>query len=421
MASATRAVHADDAFLSRAEAWALIGCQPLAQLSNQALLPSLGAMRADLDLSYAELGWVVAAFGVARLGVDLPAGSLANRWNPRSVLIAALGASAIGSSMGVFAANAWQIATVRLLIGVGSSVAQAMILAWIVGGSGRAARGRVLARSEAFFSLSGLFIPALGGLLAGPLGWRVAFVLGALAAGIGLLAIVLVTRPSSAARAVGFAAAGGASANDHAARWSDLRAGGKVLLAAYVATFVVFYCRNGMLNAVLPVLGTERHGFQPFEIGLLFSVINAIGIGAVLLGGRCADRFGRYRMLVPGLAVLALAQALLFTIHDPVTYIVVGLVQGVACFVNPLPTIVMGDALSPRLRARGIAVYRAVCDVALLSAPASMGIALEAAGFGAAELVSLAVSLVVLGAVWLLYSARSETLVPVSEPSSPSP
>jgi MFS family permease len=69
-----------DALLSRAEAWALIGCQPLAQLSNQALLPSLGAMRDDLDLSYAELGWVVAAFGLARLVVDLPAGSLATRW-----------------------------------------------------------------------------------------------------------------------------------------------------------------------------------------------------------------------------------------------------------------------------------------------------------------------------------------------------
>ncbi len=66
----------------------------------------------------------------------------------------------------------------------------------------------------------------------------------------------------------------------------------------------------------------------------------------------------------------------------------------------------MGDALTPRLRSRGIAVYRAVCDLALLSAAASMGLALQAAGFGAAELVSLAVSSVVLGSVWLLYGRR---------------
>src|SRR5438105_14787009 len=88
-----------------------------------------------------------------------------------------------------------------------SSIAQAILLALLVGGSGRAARGRVMARGEAFFSVSGLFIPALGGLLAGPLGWRVAFVLGAVAAAGGLLAIVFGTRPASAARAVGLTSA----------------------------------------------------------------------------------------------------------------------------------------------------------------------------------------------------------------------
>src|SRR5437762_14390804 len=96
---------ADEQLLSRGEAWALVGCQPLAQLSNQALLPSLGSMRADLDLSYVELGWVVASFGVARLVVDLPAGGLASRWNPRGVLIVAFAASAIGSGLGVLASN----------------------------------------------------------------------------------------------------------------------------------------------------------------------------------------------------------------------------------------------------------------------------------------------------------------------------
>jgi DHA1 family multidrug resistance protein-like MFS transporter len=394
-------LKADEASLSRQEVWALVGCQPLAQLSNMALLPSLGAMRADLNLSYAELGWVVAAFGIARLIIDLPAGGLASRWNPRSVLIAALAMSTIGSAAGVFAANAWQIASVRLLIGVGSAIAQAMLLAWIVGGSGRAARGQVLSRSEAFFSLTGLFVPVLGGSLAGPLGWRVAFVLGALAAAIGLLAIVQATRASSAAQAVGQSLA---SESVAPVGWLDLRSGGKVLLASYVATFVVFFCRNGMLNAVVPVLGAERFGFTPFQIGLLFSVINALGIGAVLLGGRCADLFGRYRVLVPSLGFLALAQGLLLLVDAPLAYIAVGLVQGLAAFVNPLPTIVMGDVLQPRLRPRGIAVYRAVCDVAILSAPASMGLAIQTAGFVAAEWLNLVVGLVSLGGVWLLYA-----------------
>jgi DHA1 family multidrug resistance protein-like MFS transporter len=396
-------VPAQDASLSRSETWALVVCQPLAQLSNQALLPSLGAMRADLDLSYAELGWVVAAFGVTRLVVDLPAGNLASRWNPRSVLIAALTLSALGSFAGVLATTGWQIAVVRLLIGIGSAVAQAMLLAWIVGGSGTAARGRALSYSEAFFSSAGLVIPVLGGLLAAPLGWRVAFVMGAVAALSGALAIVWCTRSSSAARAVGLTRINGSRERDQRAGWFDLRAGGKVLLAAYLATFGVFFCRNGMLNSVVPVLGSERFGMSPFEIGALFSAINAVGIGAVLVGGRCADRFGRYRVLVPALALLSFSQGLLLAVHDSVSYILVGLVQGVACFVNPIPTIVMGDALTPRLRARGIAVYRAVCDVAILSAPATMGLSIQSAGFGAAETLNFLVSAIVLLGVYVLY------------------
>ena len=358
--------------LGGAETWALVVCQPLAQLSNQALLPSLGSMRADLDLSYIELGWVVAAFGVARLVVDLPAGGLMSRWNPRGLLMVAFAISAFGSALGVVAANVWQIGGVRLLIGGSSSVAQAMILAWLVGGSGSAARGRVMARSEAFFSVTGLGVPALGGLLAGTFGWRVAFVVGAIAALIGMLAVLGFTRSSSAARAVGLE-------EDHAhARpkaplpepgWLELRHGGPMLLCAYLATFVVFYSRNGLLNAGFPVLGADVLGLEPFQIGLLFSTLNAVGIPAVLLAGRLGDRFGRDELLGPGLALLLASQVLMFLITNQVTYVLVGLVQGLAAFVNPLPTSLLGDTLPPRQRARGIAVYRAVCDMAILSAP----------------------------------------------------
>ena len=401
---------ADDELLNGAETWALVVCQPLAQLSNQALLPSLGSMRADLNLSYVELGWVVAAFGFARLVADLPAGGLASRWNPRTVLMMAFAASAIASALGVFASNVWQIAAVRLLIGIASSIAQAMILAWLVGGSSSAARGRVMARSEAFFSVTGLVVPALGGLLAGPFGWRVAFVLGALAAALGLLAVFGFTRASGAARAVGLEDRPAPMKSSPQPGWLELRQGGHILLAAYLSTFVVFFSRNGLLNAGLPVLGADKLGFQPFEIGLLFSTVNAVAIGAVLLGGRLGDRFGRYRMLAPAVALLLGSQLLLFLIQDQVTYIVIGLLQGLAAFLNPLPASLLGDALPPRLRARGIAVYRAVCDVALLTAPAVLGLTLELGGFAAAEFVTAALTLAVLVTILALGRSAQTTV-----------
>jgi len=94
----------------------------------------------------------------------------------------------------------------------------------------------------------------------------------------------------------------------------------------------------------------------------------------------------------------------MFLIQDQLTYIVIGLLQGLAAFVNPLPASLLGDSLPPRLRARGIAVYRAVCDVALLTAPAVLGLTLELGGFAAAELATAAATLAVL--VVILTSGR---------------
>jgi MFS family permease len=190
-----------------------------------------------------------------------------------------------------------------------------------------------------------------------------------------------------------------APASSGIAAWRELRLGGRVLLSAYIATFVVFFCRNGLLNAVLPVMGADRFGIQPSEIGLLFSAMNALSIGVVLLGGRAGDRFGRYRLLAPGLAVLLLCQVLLFLVQDATSYVVVGLLQALSFFVNPLPPVLLGDALPPRARPQAIAVYRATSDVALLAAPAVMGAALQLGGFAAAELASVAVIAVALASV----------------------
>lgn len=267
-----------------------------------------------------------------------------------------------------------------------------------------------MARSEAFFSIVGLIIPSLGGLLAEPLGWRVAFLLGAVAAAVGFIAVLTLTRSASAASSVGLEPSVPDNRMNRSPTsvgvWRDLRLGGRVLLSAYIVTFVVFFSRNGLLNAVLPVMGTDRFGIRPAEIGLLFSAMNALSIGVVLLGGRAGDRFGRSKMLVPGLAVLLACQLALFLVHDSVTYIVIGLVQALCFFVNALPPSLLGDTLIPRARPQAIGVYRAVSDLALLAAPAIMGASLQFGGFPAAEFASVAVIALALLAVTVILAPR---------------
>jgi hypothetical protein len=54
-------------------------------------------------------------------------------------------------------------------------------------------------------------------------------------------------------------------------------------------------------------------------------------------------------------------------------------------------------------------VYRAICDGAILFAPASMGLAIQTAGFGAAESLNVSVAGIALVGVWLLYARRMRT------------
>jgi hypothetical protein len=49
-----------------------------------------------------------------------------------------------------------------------------------------------------------------------------------------------------------------------------------------------------------------------------------------------------------------------------------------------------------------------VCDLAVLSAPASLGIAVQLNGFGGAELLSLIVCAIALGSVSFLYVTRAK-------------
>jgi hypothetical protein len=116
-------------------------------------------------------------------------------------------------------------------------------------------------------------------------------------------------------------------------------------------------------------------------------------------------------VLGPGLALLLASQVLMFLIQDQVTYVIVGLLQGVAAFVNPIPTGLLGDALPARQRARGIAVYRAVCDAALLSAPAVLGVTLQLGGFAAAESVTAIATLGVLIVILMLGRTRKRAIV----------
>ena len=385
------------------ELWALVLALPLGQITTMALPAVVPGMREDLGIGYAELGLVLASFGFARLLMNLPAGELSQRFNPRTVLLASLAFTLAASLVGLVARDPWLVTLARLGQGASSAATQAVVLSWLLGSSAAGFRGRAMGISEACFSLFSLVVPSATGLLAGvALGWRAAFAVGVIASLVGLGLVLLGTQAASAARAFGHG-----SADRDPGSWQDVRAGGALLLTACLCTAAIFYGRQGLIGTLLPLIAGEQLGLPPVSLGIALSVLAVSSTGAVMAGGWIADRVGRRRLLLPGLVVLAVCQAAVFLIRDSLGFMLVTPLLGLGFFVNSLPPSLVGDALPAAAHARGIVVYRLVADSSWLVGPVVMGLALERGGFEVAKLAVLAPTVCILVLLLVLGRRRA--------------
>ena len=384
-----------------AEQWVLIFALPLGQVGNIALFTVLGEVRDDFALSYAELGAIISVFAVVRLFMGLPAGALLRRFNPRTVLIGALLANLASSALALMAGSAWQLGVARGLHGGSSAVLQAVVLGWLVGGASSAVRGRVMALSEAGFGLMSFVAPIVVGALAESVGWRAAFWGGVLMAALAVATVVFWTHARSGAAAMGQGPAHAADVPSISLA-AALRAGGAVLVAAYLLAFLVFFARQAVLSTILPLLAADRVGLSPLQIGLGQSLMNVLSIPVLLAGGWWGDRVGRRAALAPGVLLLLLTQLAVLLVADPMGYYLVSAVASIGYVVNSYPPSLVGDALSGPARAQGIVAYRMIADVALLTAPMVVGVLLEIVGFDATRLAVILPTIAVLAAIVLL-------------------
>lgn len=388
-----------------AEAFALIIALPLGQVANMALYPVAPALRQDLGLTYSELGFILSSFGVSRLLLDLPAAALVDRFHPRASLLGALGCILVSTVVGLTATGAWQVGISRFIHGGASSIVQAVVLAWLIGGASSAVRGRVMALSEAAFGVVAFVSPLVVGIFAATLNWRAAFALGTVTALVGIATVLRWTRPDSAAQAMGHGPQGVPSESS-GALWRVVRSGGRVLVAVYLMTFLIFFARQAVISTLLPLVGSDVILLSTFHVGLAQSLLNLLSICVVLAGGWLGDRVGRRRLVVPGVVVLLGTQAALWLISNEASYVLISAVQSLGFLMNAVPTSLLGDALPGPARARGVVLYRFIADAAILVAPIIMGYALEIGGFDTAKIVAVVPTVAILGVLALLMRGR---------------
>jgi MFS transporter, FSR family, fosmidomycin resistance protein len=255
------------------------------------------------DISFAELGLVIAIMSATAGLLQTPMGFLVDRYGARPFLIGGTLLMTLSISAMGFAADYWQLVILALVSGVGNSVFHPADYA-ILSGSIDPAR---LGRSFAFHTFTGSVgfaaaPPATAALML-LLGWRRALIF------VGLLGLPVVAAILWQSRIL-----------IDQMRLPRSRAveqvrGARLLLSRSVLMFFVFFMLTAAAGAgIQSWLITVLHQVHGLPVAAAASALTGymVGqIGGVLIGGWIADRTDRHLPFVVGLTIGAAALLLL--------------------------------------------------------------------------------------------------------------
>ncbi len=358
----------------------------IANLGSTITAPVLPAIGEEYGASAAALGWVTAGFGVGRLLAGLPSGVISDRVGGRRLLLAGIAVSAAGAALAGLAGSLEVLVGARGLWGVGSSILSTATMILLLDLAPPEARGRTMATYTSAQIVGHSLGPMVGGLLGDAAGWRAVMGISAVSAvaalPLGLLSIGAASRTSRVEVSVAPSPPG------------RLRMTPR-LVVLYVATFANFFNRHAMRNTLLPLYGASVLGMGAGPIGTILSVASIATLALGYPVGSAADRYGKNRLLLPLLAVLAIGNLVLLVSGSWWGFVVASTMIALGNLSNPVLTGLLGDTLPRDSLGTGLGIYRFVGDLAIIVGPAVLGFVVDLAGFDAALVVGAAI--VVLG------------------------
>ncbi len=144
--------------------------------------------------------------------------------------------------------------------------------------------------------------------------------------------------------------------------------------AVLIASLTLFSAATayGAVVTFLPVYAPQR-GLK--NVGIFFTTYAIFTFASRLVAGRVSDRFGRRRVILPFLVVVAIAVFLLLILHDVYVLILIG-----ACFglgfgaLMPALNAFVVDETAPRQRASALAFFTAFMDVGITAGALVLGV-----------------------------------------------
>ena len=163
----------------------------------------------------------------------------------------------------------------------------------------------------------------------------------------------------------------------------------------------------GVRVAVVPLFITDGLGEQPAMAGVVLAVYAVGNVAAIVAAGRFSDRYGRRRVMLPGLAIMAVSTALLGFSPNLVIALALSMFAGVGSgLFAPTHQAALADVLGARRQGgSALAAYGMSSDLGAIGGPLIVGFVADRLGFGPAFVLTSAVA----AAAFVMWIAARET------------
>lgn len=363
--------------------WLFVGLF-FAVASNNLVTPLLPAIQHEMAVSVAAMGAFVSTYGLARLIVDLPSGALTSRIGPRPVAVTGVVLNAVASAGAMLAPRFDLLIVARIAAGTGAGLVATVVLAALSEVAPAQIRGRVMSLYQVANNLGIALYPLVGGAIGLVLGWRAAFGLAAMTAVLSglVLASVLTRVPLRRVEQR-------ERAEQRAQRGSAIRVPRSVPIFAFAAIYFGVVAnminRHGFRNTVLPLFASGDLHLGEMQIAIGITAMSLTGVLVTIPGAALGDRIGRRRIVVAGLASLAVGD-LVFTqvVTSFVTFVLTAVLVGCGDFFASSQTALLSDLVDGPRRAWALGAYRFFVDLGALVGPTMLAALLAYRGAGLA-------------------------------------
>jgi MFS family permease len=267
----------------------------------------------------------------------------------------------------------------KVVQGVGLATFTTAFQALVVDLAPAQRRGEALGLAGASSSIAFISAPMVGDWVATELGYRAFFQMSAVIAAASVLLVLLIAAPSKRQSDRHLSAAPDANGSGPSALAGLRLALAQKSVRASVLIMAALGIPFGVFITFLPLFAQER---QIVGIGVVFSVYSGAALLVQPLSGRLSDRIGRYRVVLPGLAITSLATIVLALDSSLLVFILAGIILGLGSgLVRGGVDALAQDGVPPTLRGTAAAIQYTSFDFWIGLGSYPIGLLANAVGY----------------------------------------